>query len=760
MKPPWIGLVSGIVSLVWVSLALAGPSGGKAHPWEPIGLSGGGAMFTPAISPADGNLMMLNCDMSAAYISTDGGASWRMIHYSQLKASTRCRPAFHPTDPRTIFAASGWDGLKVSHDGGEHFEPLGDKLPHDLEGEIAIDPGRPELMLAGTGKGAWLSRDAGKTWSECRGVRGAAVGFHFDQSGPADRRICFAATTEGVFRSDDGGQTWAEKSGGLPWRELRSFAGGSSAASRQCVLYCAAPSKAEGGQYAGGLYGSTDRGESWHSIMGSGLNMDTRAADQWAMAPVAQYHRVLTTNARPQTVWAFNANTGVKPPHHTAAYRSDDGGKTWRPTFSPDPRFPGCNVEQDYVTVGVRQFYQDIPAGVAIDPKNPDHVLQVDGGRCYITTDGGKNWKCGHTHLATGQDIRKDRSPAWLCNGLVVTTTWNYYIDPFEPERHYICYTDIGFARSLDRGRSWHWWPEENQAPWQNTCYGLAFDPKTPGKIWGAFSNVHDIPNGNIIWGNHRDTGAGGVCLSTDFAEKWKPSNQGLPAEPVLAVVLDPRSPPGNRTLYASVFGRGVFKSVDDGKSWGKAGDGLGAPADMRCCGLQLHRDGSLFCLVTAMRRAGKFLGEGVGLYRSRDGAKTWELINRSQPLLWPKDFTVDPADSRVIYLGACDGDGRQQGGLYRTTDGGATWTRLARKGPEHFGAFLHPKHPGWIYMTLTEGAPGAGLWLSKDNGSTWSALAGLPFANAQRVTLDPADESVIYVTTFGGSVWRGPASE
>jgi len=31
------------------------------------------AMFTPAISAADPNLMMLNCDMSAAYISEDGG---------------------------------------------------------------------------------------------------------------------------------------------------------------------------------------------------------------------------------------------------------------------------------------------------------------------------------------------------------------------------------------------------------------------------------------------------------------------------------------------------------------------------------------------------------------------------------------------------------------------------------------------------------------------------------------------------------------
>ena len=62
--------------------------------------------------------------------------------------------------------------------------------------------------------------------------------------------------------------------------------------------------------------------------------------------------------------------------------------------------------------------------------------------------------------------------------------------------------------------------------------------------------------------------------------------------------------------------------------------------------------------------------------------------------------------------------------------------------------------------MTLTEDAPGAGPWLSKDNGATWTAMTGLPFANARQVTFDPADDSVIYVTTFGGSVWRGPAAE
>jgi len=115
---------------------------------------------------------------------------------------------------------------------------------------------------------------------------------------------------------------------------------------------------------------------------------------------------------------------------------------------------------------------------------------------------------------------------------------------------------------------------------------------------------------------------------------------------------------------------------------------------------------------------------------------------------------------SHIIYVDAADARDQQQGGLYRTKDDGATWHRLAREGSEHFGAYLNPRHPGWIYMTLTEGAPGAGLWLGRDDGTTWKPMLGLPFANVQRVAFDPTDPQSIYVTTFGGSVWRGPEAE
>jgi photosystem II stability/assembly factor-like uncharacterized protein len=749
-KEALTALAAGLL-LPAVSVWGQGSTAERPPAWQPQGLSGGGALFAPAISPVDPELMLVNCDMSAAYLSRDGGHTWRMIHHRQLGGNTRCRPAFHPQDRNVVFAASGWAGrLKVSRDGGETWSAIGN-LPEGLCGAIAIDPVRPDLMLAGVGEEVWRSGNGGRDWTRCAGPRGPAVGFCFGQLAKSGPRVCFAGASDGVWRSDDGGHTWAEKGSGLPWRGLRSLAGGFSAGGGLGLLYCAIPSRRVDGQFAGGVFRSRDGGQTWESAMGSGTNQDVQAADQWAQGSIAEYHRVLTTDAKPLTVYAFNANTGVLPPHHTAVYRSDDGGETWRATFYPDPRFKGYNVAPDYTTIGDGQYYQDIPDGVAICATNPDIVMQVDSGCCHITTDGGRTWFNGHARPA-------QQAGFFECTGLVVTSTWHYYVDPFEARRRYICYTDIGFARSLDAGATWHWWGKDEKAPWRNTCYELAFDPDTPGKLWGAFSNVHDIPNDNIISGRHRATGPGGVCASTDFGQHWQTSSSGLPDAPCTSIVLDPRSQRGTRTLYAGVFGHGVFRSDDDGRSWMRKSAGLGSPQNLRVCRVQLHPDGTLFALLTALRERAGWVAEGVGLYRSRDRGETWELVNQTLPLLWPKDFAIDPQDSRVLYLAAADANRQEQGGLYGTRDGGASWTRLARKGPEHFGAYLSPHHPGWIYMTLCEGAPESGLWLSRDEGVHWQAFQELPFKNIQRVEFDPAAPDVIYVTTFGGSVWKGPA--
>ena len=736
--------------------------------WTPVGMSGGGAMFGPAISPADPKRMMVHCDMSGAYRSEDGGHRWTLIHADQLSGNTICKPAFHPTNPDIVFSPSGWSGkLKVSRDGGKTWNWTGDTSgePH---GEIAIDPDEPERMLVGVNETAAISRDGGNSWTKCAGIRGEVIAFAF--AGEKSKRAIFAATKDGVYRSDDGGAMWSEKSSGLPWRGLRGFSGGTK--NEKTMLYCTVPCKVENGELRGGIFVSSDLGETWKSAMNDGLNRDTKKFDEWAMGDCVQYHQVLTTDADPMRVYAFNANTAVAVPHQTAVFRSDDGGAKWRPTYFPDPRWPGFNCAPNCSTVYDGQYYQCVPNGVAICASNPDVLMQLGDGDCVITTNGGASWFSGDNEIATPADgwpAKKLKGAAFRNTGLVVTTTWNYFIDPFEPNRHYICYTDIGFARSLDSGATWRRWGEGKRAPWVNTCYQLAFDPAEKGLIWGAFSNVHDIPNDNIISGRHNANAPGGICVSRDFGDSWEKSNKGLPTAPALSVIVDPISPPALRVLYAAIFGHGVFKSSDNGKSWEPKNEGLGSQADRRAICVQLHKDGTLFALVTALRQNGKFVSDGPGLYRSRDGGEHWEIVSgadgssaradrRSAPLLkWPKDFAVDAADSRHILITASDA-GDKSGGLYSSHDGGKTWAMILRKGPQHFSAAFSPFHRGWIYASLTESAPGPGLWLSKDDGATWSPFTGLPHRNAQRIAFDPADPKIIFLTTFGASVLRGPA--
>lgn len=417
-----LALAASALGVLLLGAALASPDKTKVV-WEPVGLSGGGALFAPALSPVDPKLILVNCDMSAAYVSRNGAISWHMIHHSELETSTRCRPAFHPKDAATIVAAHGDQGLRVSRDKGEHWAPLG-KFPGAARGEIAIDPQRPDSLLVGTDDGAVRSSDGGATWTRCEGPKGEGLSFHFDNTSPLARRTCFAATRRGIWRSDDGGETWASKTAGLPEGALHSFAGGSNAKAKVCILYCALPCTVEGGALAGGLYRSLDHGDSWERVMGDGLNLETKKFDEWAQGPIVQYRHVLTSDARPATVYAFNSSTGIPPPHHATCFRSDDAGKSWQPTFQADPRYPACNVERDYTVAVDRQYYPNVPNGVAGCATHPDVALFVDDGKCYLTSDGGKTWRCGHTRPAPG--TTPDEKPSrWACNGLVVTTTWN-----------------------------------------------------------------------------------------------------------------------------------------------------------------------------------------------------------------------------------------------------------------------------------------------------------------------------------------------
>lgn len=265
--------------------------------------------------------------------------------------------------------------------------------------------------------------------------------------------------------------------------------------------------------------------------------------------------------------------------------------------------------------------------------------------------------------------------------------------------------------------------------------------------------------------------------------DDWQ-ARKGLPRSAVIGLALDPTSPPDRRVLYASVWEHGVFRSDDGGCHWEHRSNGLGSPGrNMRTLRIERATDGALLCLVTTLRKGDTLIREGVGLYRSDDEGRSWRELTAELDVRWTTDFAIDAHDPGVIYLSVADhivatsvtGDDRPEigaglcyeavGGLYRTDDAGRSWRRVARMSNRHFGATPHPTRPGWVYMTLhatvpEEGEPSteASLWLSRDRGEHWEPFRDFRFGNTTRVHIDPVDPLRIYVTTYGGGVWRGPA--
>src|SRR5436305_13192309 len=90
--------------LLMVSLLAANGNGDAPRPgnFSVLGPGGGGAMFHPTVSPHDLNTILVNCDMTGAYISHDGGKSWRMFNLRGVVQFF----VFDPLDANTIYAQS------------------------------------------------------------------------------------------------------------------------------------------------------------------------------------------------------------------------------------------------------------------------------------------------------------------------------------------------------------------------------------------------------------------------------------------------------------------------------------------------------------------------------------------------------------------------------------------------------------------------------------------------------------------------------
>ena len=771
----------------------------NAHPspstgrWQRLGPGGGGSTFIPTISPTDPDTLLLRCDMTGSYLSADGGQSWAMHNFPGGVGAY----AFDPSAPQTLYVGAA--GLHRSTDGGQSWRLL---FPHPdtVQGiaylgdhadcsyittdpaaadktrvsAIAVDPAHPATIYMGMGGYLLCSTDAGHTWTAIAALDGSILALYSHVS----LRGAIAFTSRSLYKVARDTRQIARQDLSGPVGEITAVAAGHVPETNATRVYALTASTWDGEKLAGGIHISDDSGNTWR-LSSSGLT-DNLAHFPDDEGPGFAAIACAANDSRAAYVICdchFEDRAGSEPGLWYGALKTADAGATWQWVYRAGGGSADYTVRDGQEAANVRDSWvREAFSGefillldVGVYPGDGDIAVVTDWYRALKTTDGGATWNELYSARQPDGSVRS--------RGLDVTTCYGMHFDPFDPEHIVTSYTDIGYHHSFDEGRTWIRSVVGVPPAWDNTCYWAVFDPQVKDKLWSVWSSLHDFPRGKMT----RDArwtrrGQGGVCVSTDGGRTWEPSSAGLGENaPAASIALDPRSPAGSRTLYAAVYGTGVFKSTDDGRTWRAQNAGLGP--NRHAWELTLAADGALY-LVLAL---GPQFADGAPLrqplagevYVSRDSAETWSPLPLPSGVLFPNSLTADPRHPRRLYLScwatvelsdviggqvARKTGGNQRiesaGGVFVTEDGGQSWRSLFDTNAYVYGLSVDPRRDRLFINTFSHAA-----YYSDDSGESWKPIDGYDFHWGHRVFPDPRDPDMIYLTTFGGGVYHGPAT-
>ena len=385
------------------------------------------------------------------------------------------------------------------------------------------------------------------------------------------------------------------------------------------------------------------------------------------------------------------------------------------------------------------------PINLGVTPGNPD-VCYAGDARGYKTVDGGKTWQQVYS--------RNMPDSSYTSNGLDVTTCYGVHFDPFDKNHFFICYTDIGLFHTFNGGKTWTHSITNVPRDWQNTCYQIEFDPAIKGRVWSVWANAHDLPRVKMFSGSGFDRFEGGVAVSDDDGRSWNKSNTGIPENSICTnILLDSSTPLNARTLYVSVFDKGVYKSTDGGKNWEMKNSGLGD--NLFAWQLRQNIKGRLFLLCSRGLRNNEVVDGAI--YYSDNNAGNWTRLTLPKGINGPHDLLVDPVHPNIMYVSCWPRTLKEKdgfGGVIKTEDGGLSWKQVFDESIRVNSAGMDPRQPNKIFINTFQNA----AYVSEDYGANWKRIAGYRFKWGQRAIPDIHHPGMIYLTTYGGSVFYGPS--
>ncbi|HEU4415283.1 MAG TPA: glycosyl hydrolase [Candidatus Angelobacter sp.] len=664
-------------------------------------------------------------------------------------------------DEHTYYFGGVGGGVWKTTDGGLSWHPLTDKVKgmSPSIGAIAVAPSDPNVIYAGTGEacirgdiidgnGVYKSIDAGKTWTytglrETRAIGRVAVN-------PKNPDIAFVAALghpfgsnpeRGIYRTTDGGKNWTkvlyhdEKSGGIDL---------SLDPSNPNVIFASlwqagrTPWGLDSGGPGSGLYRSTDGGTTWKHLTGHGLPDGTLGRIGLAVAYSGN------------RVWALvEADKG-------GLFRSDDGGDNWTLTNSDrqyrqrafyythvfaDPRNPDgvyvLNTGMYRSNDGGKSFRPiRVPHGdnhgLWIDPNDPNRMIESNDGGANVSTNGGASW--------TGQG----NQPTAEFYHVTTDNRFPYYLYGAQQDN-----SSVAIASAAPGGI--------DRTDWYAVGGGesgyIAPDPRDPEIVYaGSYG-------GEITRYDHRTE-------ETKNVTPW-------PVNPIGAAAADQKyrfqwtepivfSPHDPKTLYFAA--QVLFKSSDEGMSWQIISPDLtrndkskqvssGGPITKDNTGVEVYD--TIFSVVESpVQKDVIWAGSDDGLVHvTTDGGKNWANVT---PKAMPEWGTVSMIEASMHTAGTAYVSVQRHKMddfapyVFKTTDFGKSWTAITNGIPTD--AFVHAvredrKRKGLLYAGTERG-----VFFSWDDGANWQSLQGnLPVSPVYDLFVQGND---LLAATHGRAFW------
>jgi photosystem II stability/assembly factor-like uncharacterized protein len=671
--------------------------------------------------------------------------------------------------PYTFYFGGVGGGVWKTEDAGINWAPTSDgQIATGSIGSIDVAPSNPNHVWVGTGsaairsnviigRGVYKSLDAGKTWQfmglKESGQIGAIKVHPFDTGTVwlAALGSPFGANEErGIFKTKDGGKTWRKT------LFVNNETGGRDVEvdyDNPDIVYAAMYKGirkgwdiVSGGPASeGGIYKSTDGGETWKHIT-NGLPSDLIGKIDIDIA-----------RSNPKVVYAMIEALGDRG----GLYRSNDAGESWtlvnnsqrlraRPFYFNYVNVSPKNENELYVSelgfhksIDGGKTFTDIDTphgdnhGVWINPDNTQILLQVSDGGANVSLNGGKSW-----------------------SSILNQPTGEYYmvaVDEQYPYRLYVPQQDNS-TLIVTSQPAVSWGFDHPSQAWQQAsgCETGQIWPKPDGKVvWGACKG--EVGRYNVVTGQEKHYW---VYPQNRYGHDPDDIKFRFPRQTVVYV-----SPHDSRVIYQA--SHVLHRSMDEGITWDIISPDLTAhePEYQIVPGSPITRDvtgeevySSIYSMIESRLEKGVvWVGANDGpVSVTRDNGKTWKRVT-PQGLVGARIQTIEdsPHQRGRAYIAAYrfmrEHDLKPY--IYRTDNYGETWTLLTdgRNGiPIDYPTRVireDPKQPGLLYVGTEFGA-----FVSFNAGKNFQLLQqNLPVTPVTDIKVHRGD---LVVSTMGRSLW------